>query len=287
MKSDVSARTFVGYESGQTRQSLARLFLREYSILPHAAENIGQPFLGPPRMPVGIEIIRPLSQSGEKRALLDRELLRRFAEIGARSELDAPGAAAEIDKIEIELENLRLAERMFDSRRYDHLADLALIGQVFTHQQVLDDLLSDGRAALWAAGRGEVADEGANQAAFVDALMLIEASILGREKCLLHVLRDLRERHPHPPLVLLEHLREAFTAAVEHDACPRKLQRLEFAMIRQIGNRLVVEIDDVAEIDDCRADVLVLAKLPVGHLQIRKIDAPESLILVRCRLRIV
>jgi hypothetical protein len=58
-------------------------------------------------------------------------------------------------------------------------------------------------------------------------------------------------------------------------------------MIRQIGNRLVVEIDDVAEIDDCRADVLVLAKLPVGHLQIRKIDAPESLILVRCRLRIV
>ena len=102
MKSDVSARTFVGYESGQTRQSLARLFLREYSILPHAAENIGQPFLGPPRMPVGIEIIRPLSQSGEKRALLDRELLRRFAEIGARSELDAPGAAAEIDEIEID-----------------------------------------------------------------------------------------------------------------------------------------------------------------------------------------
>ena len=58
-------------------------------------------------------------------------------------------------------------------------------------------------------------------------------------------------------------------------------------MIRQIGNRLVVEIDDVAEIDDCRADVLVLAKLSVGHLQIREIDAPESLILVRCRLRIV
>jgi hypothetical protein len=101
------------------------------------------------------------------------------------------------------------------------------------------------------------------------------------------VLRNVRKRHPHPPLVLLEHLREAFAAAVEHDACPRKLESLKFAMIRQIRGRLVVKIDNVAEIDDCRADVLVLAKLPVGHLQIREIDAPENLILVSCRLRVV
>jgi hypothetical protein len=58
-------------------------------------------------------------------------------------------------------------------------------------------------------------------------------------------------------------------------------------VIRQIGGCLVIEIDDVAEIDDGRADVLVLAKLPVGRLQIREIDAAESLILVGYRLRIV
>jgi hypothetical protein len=94
------------------------------------------------------------------------------------------------------------------------------------------------------------------------------------------VLRDLGEGYPHPPLVLLEHFRKAFAPAVEHDACPRKLQSLEFAVIRQIGGCLVVEVDDVAEIDDGRADVLVLAKLPVGRLQIREIDAAESLVLV-------
>ena len=76
------------------------------------------------------------------------ELLRRLAEIAARGELDPPGAAAEIDGIEIELENLRLAERTLDPRRHDHLADLAVVGQVFADQEVLDDLLGDGRAAL-------------------------------------------------------------------------------------------------------------------------------------------
>src|SRR5262245_63227381 len=133
-------------------------------------------------MPVGIEVIRSLGQAGKKRALLDRELLRRLSEIAARGELDAPGAAAEIDGIEIELQNLRLAERTLDPRRHDHLADLALVGQILAHQQVLDDLLSDGRAALRAPGRGEIADEGADQAAFVDPLVLIEALVLGREK---------------------------------------------------------------------------------------------------------
>src|SRR5262249_1369945 len=152
------------------------------AVLLHAAQHISQPFLCTPGMPVGIEVIRPLGQSGKKRALLQRELLCRLAEIAARSELDAPGSAAEIDRIKIKLEDLRLAQRLLNPRRDDHLADLALVGQVLTHQQVLDDLLSDGRAALRASGGGEVTDEGANQAALVDTLVLVETFVLGREK---------------------------------------------------------------------------------------------------------
>src|SRR5262249_56431754 len=110
----------------------------------------------------------------------------RLAEIAARSELDAPGAASEIDGVEIELENLRLAERTLDPGRHDHLADLALVGQVFAHQQVLDDLLGDGGTALRAPGGGEIADEGADQATLVDPLVLVEAFVLGRDESLLH-----------------------------------------------------------------------------------------------------
>src|SRR5207342_398594 len=107
------------------------------------------------RMPVRVEGVRTFGQAGKERAFLKREFVRRLAEIAARGELDPPGAAAEIDGIEIELKNLRLAERTLDPRRHDHLADLALVSQVFAHQQVLDDLLRDGRAALRAPGRGE------------------------------------------------------------------------------------------------------------------------------------
>src|SRR5262245_56395109 len=106
-------------------------------------------------MPVWAEIIRALGQTGQKRAFLDREFLRRLAEIAARRHRDAPGAAAEIDGIEIELENLRLAKRMLDPGRHDYFADFALVGQVFADQQILDDLLGDGRAALRAPRGGE------------------------------------------------------------------------------------------------------------------------------------
>jgi hypothetical protein len=49
-------------------------------------------------------------------------------------------------------------------------AALALVGAIFAHQQVLDELLGYGRASLRAPGLREVADERADQAAFVDTL---------------------------------------------------------------------------------------------------------------------
>ena len=116
--------------------------------------------------------------------------------------------------------------------------------------------------------------------------MLIEAFVLGREKSLLHVLGDLGEWNPHPPLVLLEYLREAFALAVEHDARARKLEALELGVIGQIGGRLVVEVDDVAEIDRQHYDLLILAELPVRHLQIGEIDPAKRHILAH-RLRVV
>src|SRR5205085_4023431 len=210
----------------------------------------------------GVETVRPLRQSGKKRALLEREFLRRLAEIAARRELDAPRAPAEIDGIEIKLEDLRLAQRLLDPRCHDHLADLALVGQIFADQQILDDLLGDGRAALRPAGCGEIADEGADQAALVDPLVLIEASILGREKSLLHVLRDVGKRHPDSPLVLLEYLGETLATPVEDDARAGQPHALELGMIGQIGTRIVGEIDSVAKIHRRYSDGLVLAELP-------------------------
>src|SRR5215813_14761687 len=116
VEADIAAGPFVRHERRQRRQSPPRWLGGERSLLLQAAEDIGQPLLRSPRMPVGTEEVRPLGQAGKKRAFLERELLRRLAEIAARRHLDAPGAATEIDGIEIELENLRLAERLLDPR---------------------------------------------------------------------------------------------------------------------------------------------------------------------------
>ena len=148
-------------------------------------------------------------------------------------------------------------------------------------------MLGDGRAALRPAGCGEIADEGADQAALVDPLVLIEASILGREKSLLHVLRDVGKRHPDSPLVLLEYLGETLATPVEDDARAGQPHALELGMIGQIGTRLVVEIDHVAKIHRRYSDGLVLAELPICGLQVGEIDAVKRLVLAGNGLRVV
>src|SRR5215470_12708005 len=57
-------------------------------------------------------------------------------------------------------------------------------------------------------------------------------------------------------------------------------------MIGQVSGRLVVKVDDVAEVHGRHRDVLVLAELPVSRLQIDKIDPAEHLVLTH-RLWIV
>ena len=141
------------YDALRQRRCRRTLLLgADDAVLLHAAEHIGQALLGAIGMAVGIVKARPLEQAGEHGAFGQREILRRFAEIAARRHLDAPGAAAEIDGIDIELENVVLADRAFQPRRHDHLADFSLVSNVVADQEVLHHLLGDGRAALRAPG---------------------------------------------------------------------------------------------------------------------------------------
>ena len=110
-------------------------------------------------------------------------------------------------------------------------------------------------------------------------LCWIEALVLGGDEGIAHLLRNVGERHPDAALVLLEHLGERLALAVEHDARAGKLEVLELVVVGQVRGRLVVEIDDVTEIDGRPLDLLVLAELPVGGLQIGKIDAAQRLAL--------
>src|SRR5215475_12105334 len=60
---------------------------------------------------------------------------------------------------------------------------------------------------------------------------------------------------------------------------PGSFQALELGVIGQVDGRLVVEVDDLAEIHRQHYDFLILAELPVRHLQIGEIDPAEHLVL--------
>src|SRR5262249_28145186 len=145
--------------------------------------------------------------------------------------LDAPGIAAKIDRIEIELENFILAQRLFHARRNDHLADLALVGEIFPDQEVFHDLLGDGRAPLGPARLSEIADKRTDQTALVHTLVLVESFVFRGDESVAHVVRDIGEHHPYPSLVLLEYLREALSLAIQHHTRAGKLEPFEFGVI--------------------------------------------------------
>jgi hypothetical protein len=73
--------------------------------------------------------------------------------------------------------------------RENHLANLALASAVIAYQQVLYELLGYRRASFRASGLSEIAHIGADQAASVNALVLVEALVLGGNERVAHMVR--------------------------------------------------------------------------------------------------
>ena len=71
-----------------------------------------------------------------------------MAEEAPRGGVDAIGAAAEIDAVEIELEDLVLGEFALERERQHAFLDLAAEGAAVGQEDVARELLGDGRSAL-------------------------------------------------------------------------------------------------------------------------------------------
>ena len=249
---------------------------RDGAVLLHAAEHIGAALAHAIGIAVGTEIARPLRQPGQHGGLRQVEVLGGFSEIAARRHLDPPGAAPQIDRVEIKLEDLVLAQHALDPRGQHDLAHLALVADVVADQEVLDHLLGDGGGALRPPGLAHIGDRGADQAALVDAGVLVEALVLGGHECLLHRHRNFGERHRDAALVGIEHLPEAAALAVQHDGRAGQLEALEPRRVGQVGQRLVIEVDHGAGIEAPVGNLLVGAELMVGALQVGELDAAEG-----------
>ena len=137
---------------------------------------------------------RRLEQAGEHRGFREIDVAHRLVEVEMRRAVDAEGAAAHIGAVEIELQDLVLGEPRLQPDREERLVDLALDGALVGQEQVLRQLLGDRGAALAHAAGLRVGHQRAHGAGDVDAEMVVEAAVFGRQRRLDQIVRKILQR---------------------------------------------------------------------------------------------
>ena len=97
-------------------------------------------------------------KSCEKGSLRQGNILRRLSEIGAGRGPDPVIASAEIDPVEIKLQNFLLCEPVLQPERQKKLVRLARPCPLRLQKQVLGKLLRDRRAALFHRVRPQISN---------------------------------------------------------------------------------------------------------------------------------
>ena len=175
-----------------------------------------------------------MDHRGEQRRLGDVELAGALAEEDVRRFADAMDrrrpALPEIDLVQVGLEDLVLVVTSLDDHRHRGFLELALERAVGSQEEVLDELLGDGAAALTHLAGSQVREQRARDAAQIDAAMHLEALVLDGEDRVDQVRRQLLELHQ---LALL-----AVHAVERADRLRLEQHRAELAAARQLPDLL-------------------------------------------------
>ena len=148
-------------------------------------------------------VVGRLGQRREIGRFRGRELVHRLVEIQERGGGDAVGAHAEIDLVEIKLEDSLLGESPLDLHRQQRFLDLARERQLVGQQEVLGDLLGDGRGALRTPPAAVLLHEqhrGARDAGEVDAAVLVVILVFRGDEGIGDKLGHGLDRNVEPPL---------------------------------------------------------------------------------------
>ena len=176
------------------------LLLRDDLGLEHAVEHEVAALLARLEA-VGVKRVvdrRRVGDAHEQGRLGEGELARVLVEVGDARGLDAVGAVAVVDGVEVHVEDLVLRVLLLHLDGDVGLADLAaqrVLELLVREHGVADELLGDGGAAARVTAARDLAHHGAHDALGVDAVVVVEALVLGCDDALLHVVGDLVERH--------------------------------------------------------------------------------------------
>jgi hypothetical protein len=140
-------------------------------------------------------------QAGEQGGLGQVDGFCALVEVNARRHLDAVGAVAEVDRVQVGGEDAVLRPGPLELPGERRLLHLAADRPLLLRVRVLDELLRDRRAALDEFLVADVGPGRAHDAAEVDSLVLPVAPVLDGDDRLLHDGGDLLRAHEHPALV--------------------------------------------------------------------------------------
>ncbi len=150
-----------------------------------------------------IVVARRLGEGRKIGAIGKGKLVQSLVPIGLGCCRHAIGAHAEIDLVEVKLEDLLLGEGALDADGKDRLFQLPLNGLVAGKEEILGHLLGDGRGADRAPARLQIAhigDDGAEDALNIEPAMLIEVLVLGGDEGLDDAVGYGGDRHIDAPL---------------------------------------------------------------------------------------
>ena len=150
-----------------------------------------------------VKACRAVDDSGQQGRLIERQLVEGFVEIIERGRSGSIGALAEINLVEIELENLVLGEGALDTTRQHHFLHLAFQSLRRRQQEVFGHLLGNRRGPLEAFTQNDMTDIGkgrTDNTAEIQSAMLVKILVLGRNEGLDQALGNVFDGHEHTML---------------------------------------------------------------------------------------
>ena len=166
------------------------LFLVDITELAHTAKNVVATDQCALRIDDRVVARRRLGQTGDHRRLGNAQLVQGLAIIDLGRGHHAIGAVAEIDLVQVELENGLLVQFLLDLQRQQDLVELARVGLLRTEEEVARHLHGDGAAAAGLGTGGDQFVDRRHQGQRVHPVVGPELVILGGEKGLLDFFRN-------------------------------------------------------------------------------------------------
>ena len=184
-----------GIELDRLLLHLGRLFGADNTVFRHAVEHEVAALQAVFGVVDGVVVGGRLRNAHERGRLVDGEVLRVLREVALGGGLDAIGARAVVDGVQVHEQDLVFGVLLLELLGDVHLANLALEGDVahlVGQDGVAHELLGDGGRALERAAH-EVVHERTGHTEVVNACMAVEALVLGGHRAFQHVLADLVE----------------------------------------------------------------------------------------------